>query len=792
MLYALATLPTVRAGAAVFPAAVTAKDVARLTAATAFVRGLDHDALMRLVPVQSGLNFVGCANCRSGRQEEQLAWSEERPEELYCRFCRHRYPSAKYPTDQALAVRNPRGETQNYPYWADAAGYRYLFQARRDDLVRSHLAGAARNLALLYAAGGERAHAERAGAIIHCFAEVFPGWCYHYDYPFRQKVIYEGDLPPAKFLPEYRTARWTWWAYMDIPRDLVEAYDWIASAGVLDDAQRRRIEQDLFRNAATQVLANPENYHNMSPRCWHSLVVLGKVIGEPRYVAEARERLERFTATRFFYDGAWMEGAPSYHAQSIGGLKNVLAALDEPESAFPALARSQAALLKMRLPDGRMAPVHDTWWFDKRAPLTEAKPYLLPALGHAALGGGGFQINLTWSGGYSGHQHYDNLALILCAGGRELLSDLGYSHTRYRPWTTLTAAHNTVVIDGTNQAQGSIDKPTDGTLRWFSARNPRVQALSVDGVRGYPGAASVYRRTLFVIDAGDGNRYAVDVFEVEGGRVHDYFLHGDCDTPATAVAAAPLQPIETLLPPGMAWKLPAHENDYRPFREPWGAYGFLRKLRAADTSTGALAVTFQPGLRVTLLPESGSRLVLGENPSIRHADEDDAKLEEFMRPFLMLRHHAVAGRSVFAVVLEPLATTPFVTAAERTADGIRIRIGKREHLISLRERPSVLFEDREVWSLGTRHEGRLAGVESDALILADPPPSPPAAGDVVRVTTADSWTYPFTIAVVEETRLRVVEGPGLTYDAAARSLNLTAFPQRQHAGDAAVSWFSQT
>lgn len=286
---ALGALAVDRARGAAYPAGVSARDIGRLTTATTFVRGLDDAALKKLVPAQSGLHFVGCLNCHSGRQEEQLDWNPEHPDEIFCRYCNHRYPSIKYPMEQSLTVRNPRGEEHHYPYWTDASGYRYFFEARRDDLVRAYLASAARNLAMLYAAGGDATHAARAALLLTRFAEVFPGWCYHNDYPFRQKTIFPDTVPPAKFLPNFRTARWTWWAYMDIPRELAQAYDWISAAGVLDPAAKRNIEYELFRNAAEQVLANPEDFSNMSPTAWQSLVTLGRVIGEARYIHQCRE-----------------------------------------------------------------------------------------------------------------------------------------------------------------------------------------------------------------------------------------------------------------------------------------------------------------------------------------------------------------------------------------------------------------------------------------------------------------------------------------------------------------------
>src|SRR6478752_3571448 len=156
--FLLASLVAGPAFSAEFPPKVSAQDIPKLLQATAFVRGLEEDSLIRLVPEQSGLYYVGCPNCNGGRQENQLAWSPERSDEVACRFCNHRYPSEQYPMRDAVTVHNPRGETVRFPFWADDKGYRYFFQARRDDEVREYLAARTHDLALLYVATGNKAH----------------------------------------------------------------------------------------------------------------------------------------------------------------------------------------------------------------------------------------------------------------------------------------------------------------------------------------------------------------------------------------------------------------------------------------------------------------------------------------------------------------------------------------------------------------------------------------------------------------------------------------------------------
>lgn len=867
----LAAVPEAPTSAPVFAPRVSERDVPRLLQATAFVRGLDESALVKLVPRQSGLNYVGCPNCNQGRQENQLDWSPEHIDEVVCRYCKHRYPSAKYPTNQAVTVQNPRGETQRYPYWENAQGYRFFFAAKRDDQVREYLAAKARDLALLYVATGDKAHARRAASILDQFAQVFPGWCFHYDYPFRQKVIENGNVPPAKFRRGYRTARWTWWAYSDIPTELVETYDWIRSSGVLSDLSRsmgldvpRRIEHDLFRNAADQVLANRDESSNMDPTAWRALVTVGRVIGEPHYIHEVARQLRHLVQTRFFYDGFWSEGSPSYGSQTVGGLTNVLALLrgySDPTNykdadgtrfdnldlalEFPELQRARTALAKLRLPNGRPVPVHDTWRTDRGRARTSQEtsiPYLLPALGHASLGGGTgaeqTQFHLTWSGGY-GHTHADNLSLLLFSQGRELLSDLGYTHTRYRAWTLATAAHNTVVIDGKSQSFGGLKAPSDGRLLLYDTGDPRVQVVSVDGSRGYPGLAKTYRRTLIVVDAGAGRRYAADIFDVVGGRTHDYFLHGDADKSTTVATELKRLPLANLLPPGFTWQPTRNEGEAGRASEPHYAYGFLRNLTSADAPTGVpLPVAFRPAdgagpaFRATLLPEAGSRLIVGENPAVSQAGEDDAQLDKFMRSFVALRHETSDGHSRFAAVLEPYAKISFIDSVERVANTgtalvLKVRIGDRTDLIvcgadepvqvAQGATPASFTGAVGVFSLrGERVEHAFAlgkggwirgadslsangpqslslqAVEGETLVLSGATENLPGAGDVVRMLTADEWAYPYTVVATERlgetVRLRVAEGPGFTFDAAQGKLRLTAFPQREHTGAVRLEW----
>lgn len=834
----------------VFTAPVPRSKVAALEASTAFVRGLSEEALTQLVPTQSGLHFVGCPNCKSGTQENQLDWDPQHPDEVFCKFCGERYPSAKYPMTQVTVVTNPLGQEQRYPYWADAKGYRYYFAARRDDLVKDYLAARARELAQLYTATGDRAYARRAALIVARFAEVFPGWCYHYDMPFKQKEIFSGVVPPEKRMPNFRTARWSWWAYMDIPIDLLEAYDRTRASGVYTDLSRERgypvaerVERDLFRNAADEVLQDREDWTNMSPSLWRTLALTGRVLNEAKYDDEAARRVQVFASTRFFYDATWPEASPDYARQTVGELSRVVDALKGTGPGgvgmrVPLIEKANAVLQKMRYPDGRSLPINDTWPNSMRRPTTVTRPYLLPGLGHACLGGGSganqMQVHLRFAGGY-GHEHEDSLGILLYANGREMLSDLGYTHTRDRAWTIATAAHNTVVIDQTSQKDGNVASPTDGSLRFYDVGDPRVQVVSADGLRAYPDVATTYRRTLVAVDCDAGSGYVVDVFEVEGGHRHDYFLHGGTDGTWSLNSTLNLATRAALLPQGMVWQSPRSEADTELALKPNYAYGFLRDLKTADAPPAApLVETFQSsggtGLRVTLLPEPDSQLITGVDPSIALAKENDAKLDQFTRPFLALRHEPFDGHSVFVSVLEPFAGAPKFTSVERlriarTTAALRIRSGDRTDLVVVGARSPV---DVPVDGGTARFQGMvgflsirggrvdhgyalgaggwtygnyklvsepaqtrwLHSADKDGLVIAGPIAGAPSPGDVVRLLTDDGWVYPFTVVSAQakgnDVLLQVAEGPGMEFD--GRQLRLTAFPQRVHSGGVKVEW----
>lgn len=675
---------------------------------------MGEDEMLEIIPVQAGLYHAKCQNCEAGYQDGQFAadwrptdieiWNIEQPDQMRCKYCGHVYPSEEYPMDQAVEVQNPFGETHTYPYHMDKDGHRQFFAARIDLHRLRYMEDAARNFAYLYHITGDRQYARRAALIVHRFAQVYPRYCYHRDRAFGHITLYNGEPPHDERVVDYRVAKWGYWAYLEISRDLLQAYDHTAASGVYEDISKEH-ETDahhdiraFFEMVSEDVISRHDPLGNMSPGMWSDFIRVGRIFERPEYVHVAVQRLRELFAQKFFYDGAWEEGAPSYHRQVMGGLSSVFYSAkgysDPPDYAhpdtgerfddleiaadFPMVQRSQGFVEDMKLPDGSEVPVHDTWAQTRGEPRQQqAESFIYPALGHACLARGygddQTQVHLTWSPGY-GHRHYDGLSMILYANGKELLSDIGYTHTKARGWTLASASHNTVLVDMDNQQASGRNQSTYGSLRYMDMSNPHCQLVSVDNPEVYPQAVDRYRRTLALVAIDDTHSYVLDWFQVRGGELHDYFLHGCADEPGTVGAGGGDEDVgfvalQSLLPEGFEFEPPNNEGDTRQVLDRGYAYRFLYDLQQATMEDGA-TVTLeygfedQPvGLRTHLLVEAGDSLVRGENWSVRHADENDANLDDHMRPFGMLRRQGAA--SDFVSVLEPFDGAPMMDEVSR-------------------------------------------------------------------------------------------------------------------------------
>ncbi|MBL8850844.1 MAG: heparinase II/III family protein, partial [Planctomycetaceae bacterium] len=545
-------------------------------------------------------------------------------------------------------------------------------------------------------------------------ARHYPGFLVSRDWPHRPKgFALEPPYPNGG-------GKWGRWRYEEIPTQLVYAYDSICNSGELERLSRetgvdvqRRIEEDFFRGAIRQDGFHGPLYTNASPATYEGYAVVGRVLGDPSLVHEAVRRCRELLARQFFCDGFWYEGTVAYHKGTLNDLQQVFDSLRgysdpsghvdeqdgvrfdnlELESEIPVLTRARSIVDQCRYPDGRMTPFHDCGAIFARyrnlKPLERSVSTLLPGVGHAWLGRGEgqdqAQFHLHFSGAY-GHHHADNLSLALFAHGDELLPDIGYTHSRLRSWASSTLGHNTVLIDELEQYTTGDKGPSDGRLLAWETTRPTVQWMEAAAERAYPGLAEVYRRAVMMVDCGGGDRYAVDLFRVEGGSQHDYVLHGSADHDSTAAVNVPLTPTGAHLLPGVEVRFPRDELDRGDAGGRNMHYGYVQNVASGGVTDGVM-VTFQtadasrPTLRTHFPGLAGSTVHLGDAPSVRRADENNLLLDRFRMPVFLLRSHRPS--TVFAAVHEPFVRRGFIeqVAMEQpvAAAGDAVALSVRHH-----------------------------------------------------------------------------------------------------------------
>jgi len=350
----------------------------------------------------------------------------------------------------------------------------------------------------------------------------------------------------------------------------------------------RRITEDLILAGCADMENYNEINNKCGPGRALSGAV-GILFGQPERVRRALEGIESLLDDCFHFDGFCKESPSysSMHLGNMGEIPDLLSGYSDPPGYQPAqgrrmddfdcyqhLSRYRLALqsmAQMLRPDRKFPVIGDTTagsglsaqyveiladhYGSRYAKLLEtvlggpldkkAREYALwhrsPDLKVPADGVDldlrteyfpGWQVGVLRSGndssqtafyfnGYAGHghRHYDTLGLIYHAYRQELASDRGYIWDDPRnAWTKSTLSHNLVTVDGKSQdAKGRHSR-----LELFGV-SPAVEVIqaSADAYAG----CSEYRRTCALVRLPEGGNYVVDLFRVQGGKLHQYGLN---------------------------------------------------------------------------------------------------------------------------------------------------------------------------------------------------------------------------------------------------------------------------
>jgi hypothetical protein len=403
-------------------------------------------------------------------------------------------------------------------------------------------------------------------------------------------------------------------------------------------------------------------------------------------------------------------------------------------------------------------------------------------------------LNLNWSGNY-GHSHYDNASIILFAKGEELLSDIGYTHSKYRGWTLHTASHNTVVIDQKAQDAGSIKNPVTGYLKFYDDKNENVKVIDVDASPAYA-IAGTYRRRLIMVHVAEGRDYVIDRFDVEGGDTHDWFLHGMCEEEGKLETSISMETkVKTLVPDWGGIDIPKNQYDSDIEGKRIHAYTYLKNIKSGKTSKPWTATWRykKSGLRTHNFTPEGSEIFSFSSPSVRLAGENDNKLDDFMRLGFMQRH--TGGKSSFVTVHEPFNENPWLESVH--ADGDSYRVKYTLNGLMIEDRISVKGNDIEVisgsgWSYqsGKELSGKLLGINNQGgkwnLELDRAVPKV----NYIRIELPDGSTRYYPVIKSFGKSLELENDPGFIMDKDGK-LKFQTFPHDEYTGQLKFTVFVQ-
>ncbi len=720
---------------------------AELKKAKAFVKplmDLSDEQIIELIPARKP--FQG----RVSMLEDRASWSPLRPKHLTAgkeTFI----PEERWPITDKQTVTGPDGKVLTYEYMNDRRGEPFYPGCLRDDVARGWFVDAALHLARIYNTTNDKTCAQKAAVIIARFAQIYP------TYPVTGSSSSAG---PKKFYAKEPYPPITGkWARAPVSyasdgpyfQSLVLAYDLICPSGEIEELARvwkrnlrQEIEEKWFLDHCNLMMKYDQWYadkpaltmDNLQPYKCRTMIAIGRTIGNPGLVHYAYEYLRRLVNATFMVDGVFPE-SPDYHRQVVGSIGigiDFLKGYSDPqgytyartghrfdnynaENDMPVLVWGKQFLKDASYPDGRLMTVHDTWSTTHGgAARTQTTSRIWPAFGHAILGRGNdesqMEAHLHFSNGY-GHSHQDTLNLSIWALGEELLSDVGYSHTKYRKWATSSLSHNLVVVDGTSQ-QGGIQQ----TTAWVPMQKG-FGVVEAQAAKCYA-ACSTYSRTVMMVEHSPSQAFCVDVFTVAGGSQHDWIAHGSADKDQTLQFDKPDKPFADSLAADGKIHIPGADGeettedsrrrcDVTDAVSPF--WGNIRHVKKVD-GPGPWLATFagkqetDASLRLHLLTPKDCQLYAGEVPSIRRAQEKESQVEKYMMPILTARREPKGAgiapmrsktkaaspggsqqlTSRYVTVWEPFRRQPWIEKADVLYDALNgvalsVQVGGVKYLI---------------------------------------------------------------------------------------------------------------
>ncbi len=534
-----------------------------------------------------------------------------------------------------------------------------VFMQRNDDNAR-----AARDLGLAWQLTGNREYAAKARRIFNAYSDLY------LTLPIHDNNNKPDTKTGARIMSQTLSEA-SWLVPLEFGYDLMR--------DTMPVEERARFEANVLKGAAAVIRRNQAGKSNW--QSWHNAALLGAgVLTNDRELVDLA--LDGPGGFKFQMrqsvtpDGAWFEGSWGYHFYALNPLLLTRemaqrAGIAVPEAA--ALKRMLDAPLASIFPDGTLPNFNDSGytnvasesayydigyrlfgdaryltvtkgaarglesllWGAEQLSSGTAAPLgseLMEADGVAILRvkGSDHTVAVKFGPHGGGHGHYDKLTFISYANGARQAADPGtqaYGAKTHATWDKTTIAHNTISVDGKQQAES-----TGKLLEWNPG--PAVTQIRLSAGPVYPGVE--IERTLihtaeYTLDIADAR--SVD----EAAHLFDWTYHN-------------FGSLTTLLPLKPYIGMPQSNG-----------YGHLTAARAASIDDEWM-VTFgqmKGNLRVRMLSAPGTIVVTGKGLG------PDLRVEA---PFVMARRTGTVVR--FVAVYEPYRDAPVVRSVVESPPGV--------------------------------------------------------------------------------------------------------------------------
>jgi len=703
-------------------ATATEADVKHGKIDTAYVLDMKDERIRSLIPARKPILTWAHFPMRG-----KVRWHPHRPRQITINgesfIVEERFPPTK-----TMQAKGPDGKVWTYEYFEDKHGGRIYPTCHRDYAIRTWWVRVAEALAKVYAQKRDEAPAHKSAVIIQRFAEVYRGYPI-YGIPSWRKPWQFFDTKPYPYV----SGKWDRWYPFDMKESLklAAAYELIAPSGAFDRLGRelgrdvrREIEEDFLIDHC-KLMMEYDSWHNSvairtfnhQPTKCLGMINVGRALKRPVFVHYAYQNLKDIFDWRFTVDGVFPE-SPSYHWLTVNRMKDCIGRLKgycdppgyvdkltgkhfddfDPAVEFPILPRALAFLEACRYPGGRWMMVHETNP-SRGKPREKTTSRLFPGFGHGILGRGQgaaqIEAHLHFSKRFN-HAHDDTLNIILWACGEELVSEVGYNSESYRGWSTSALSHNLVVVDGSTQCGSpwdgmhEPDKAIGGQIvSWFPQQDG-FGVVKAESRNCYP-QCSAYRRGLMMVEVDATRTFVVDVFEVAGGRQHDWLAHGSCDKDQTLTFDKPSSPYADSLAADGKTRIPmtsieertkglsVQRDDWQKVSQYWGNIRHVRRVAGPGPWVGTFAgkAKGDARLRLHLLAPTDCTLYVGGSPSMVRAYGRVADVEKYMMPIMTARRRGDDLRTRYVAVWEPYRRSPWLRDVKLTAstdDGVAVSV----------------------------------------------------------------------------------------------------------------------